>query len=163
MKELTPQQERFAQLVATGSSQSRAYRDAYDVKPRTKKATVWDNAYTVAHLPHVRARIAALKEEVAKRAVLSRTEYLEWLLTMARRCELEGDMSNARAYASDYGKASGFFSHDDDPNAGKPRTAADALGVVDKLLDAIKARGLPIPASFTKVIEALPAPKQQAG
>lgn len=60
---LTSQQERFAQLVAGGLSQSAAYRDAYNVK-RSKPETVHENASRLMADGKVSARVAELRKPV---------------------------------------------------------------------------------------------------
>ena len=58
---LTAKQERFAQLVAAGATQSDAYRQAYDVSPDTHRDTVIEDASHLAAHPNVSPRIQELK------------------------------------------------------------------------------------------------------
>ena len=58
---LTAKMEQFAQLVAAGSTQSDAYRQAYDALPDSLPDTTWSNASQLAHNPQVITRIQELK------------------------------------------------------------------------------------------------------
>lgn len=90
---LTPQQEHFAQMVASGKSQSDAYRDAYDVKPRTKPSTVWEAASRIAADSKVSARIEELKKELEGKALITREELLHKQLDVAREAREDGNYS----------------------------------------------------------------------
>lgn len=59
---LTPQQEQFAQLVASGVKKSEAYRSAYNVGPDTKANTVNVDACKLAQHPKVSQRISQLNK-----------------------------------------------------------------------------------------------------
>lgn len=65
--ELTLQQEKFAVGCATLTSQSAAYRQAYNVGEHTKWNTVAEEASKLAALPHVAARIRELRQQAAER------------------------------------------------------------------------------------------------
>ena len=78
-KELTPKQEAFAQAVASGLTQSDAYRKAYTVKPTTKAMSVNQLASTMMGLAHISSRVKELRERGADNAVLTREAHLEEL------------------------------------------------------------------------------------
>jgi Terminase small subunit. len=80
---LTPKQERFAQLWAKYDNQSAAYREAYEVGPKTTPASVWAMASRVANLPKVRARYQVLHEEAANEVLMSLREALQWQIDIA--------------------------------------------------------------------------------
>jgi len=61
---LTAKQEAFAQAVASGKTQSDAYRASYCASKMTEK-TVWERASVVAADNKVAARITQLKAELA--------------------------------------------------------------------------------------------------
>ena len=63
---LTPKQERFAQEVASGKSQTEAYRIAFNVRPTTKPESVQVSACKLMAEPKVTQRVQELREEVAK-------------------------------------------------------------------------------------------------
>jgi hypothetical protein len=62
---LTPQQEKFAQLVAHGSSYSNAYREAYRTA-KMKPATINRSAHELANNPKITARIAEIHKQIAE-------------------------------------------------------------------------------------------------
>ncbi len=63
MAGLTKNQELFAQLVASGMSQSGAYREAYNTA-KQKPSTVWRNASALANEnAKVSARIAEIRQK----------------------------------------------------------------------------------------------------
>ena len=59
---LTPKQERFAQVYVETSNASEAYRQAYDVSPDTLPKTVWEEASVTLANPKVAARVMELQE-----------------------------------------------------------------------------------------------------
>ena len=67
---LTPQQERFAQEVASGETQSEAFRRAYPASRNWKAETVHERASVLAANSKVQARIAGLQNAVADLAVV---------------------------------------------------------------------------------------------
>ena len=89
---LTAKQERFAQLVASGLTQSDAYRQAYDVSPSSLPSTTWSEANALAtENHHVSTRIYELKQ-AAQAAALAE---LAWDKTRLVR-EAESNMDLAR-------------------------------------------------------------------
>lgn len=76
MKEkLTPKQERFCQLIAGGSDQSAAYREAFD--SNGKASTVHSEASRLMKSPKVSARceaLTALRERAIQRRAVSDRE-----------------------------------------------------------------------------------------
>jgi phage terminase small subunit len=65
-KQLTPKQEGFCQLVASGSNYSDAYRSAYNCA-HTKDTTVNRNAAGLAHQDKITARLMVLKKQHQQR------------------------------------------------------------------------------------------------
>ena len=75
MDKLTPKQERFAQLVAGGSSQADAYREAFNSKG--KDSTVHSEGSRLMKDPKVSTRVdqlIALKERAIQRKAVSDRE-----------------------------------------------------------------------------------------
>ena len=75
MGKLTPKQERFAQLVAGGSSQADAYREAFN--SNGKDSTVHSEGSRLMKDPKVTARVdalIALKERAIQRKAVSDRE-----------------------------------------------------------------------------------------
>ncbi len=71
---LTPQQEAFAQAVASGLSQSDAYRKAYKVKPTTKAETTWKRACELMADGKVSGRVAEIKQQLEAKGLWSREQ-----------------------------------------------------------------------------------------
>lgn len=67
---LTPQQERFAQEVASGKNQSEAYRLAYPNSKSWKPETVWKRSSELMSNGEVLGRVATLQKETAAGVVL---------------------------------------------------------------------------------------------
>lgn len=83
--------ETFAQELAKGVSQRKAYRAAYPKSEKWKDATVDAKACNLAKDDKVKARYTELKEEAAKAAggaVMTRNEKRMLLAEMARNMEL---------------------------------------------------------------------------
>jgi hypothetical protein len=77
-KPLTAKMEQFAQAIASGATQTDAYRVAYSAGGMTVK-TVWEKAAKLAAHDKVRARIAALKAELADKQLWTRAQSVEAL------------------------------------------------------------------------------------
>ena len=74
-KKLTPQQEKFARLVAEGKTQADAYRGAYKVNPKTKKESVIVNASKLMADANITQRV----EEIRNKADIKTVETIEKL------------------------------------------------------------------------------------
>lgn len=83
VSKLTDKQERFAQAWARTGNKAAAYREAYNVGPKTLPATVWESASRVAAIPHVQARYRELHEQAVLETVISVREALQWQLDIA--------------------------------------------------------------------------------
>ncbi len=81
--ECTPRQERFAQLWSACGNQAAAYRDAYDVSPKTSPGTVWATASMLANMPKVRARFKHYQEQAALETIMTVREALQWQIDVA--------------------------------------------------------------------------------
>lgn len=71
---LTPQQEQFAQLVASGVNKTEAYRRTYNVGPDTKPESMTRQAVAVAQNLKVASRIAQLNQAQTRATVHSTSE-----------------------------------------------------------------------------------------
>jgi len=78
-KPLTPKQEAFAQAVASGLTQSDAYRKAYTVGVNTKPESVNQKSSQLMAEVHIRSRVEVLRNQGGERAVLTREAHLEEL------------------------------------------------------------------------------------
>lgn len=81
--QLTPQQELFAQNVASGKNQSEAYRIAYPKSLKWKDKSVWELASVLSANTKVSSRIQDLQASHAKRNEMTIDKVLkmmaEWL------------------------------------------------------------------------------------
>jgi phage terminase small subunit len=68
---LRPKVEHFAQLYAAHGNASKAYREAFEVRPDTRPGTVWQNAYDLVHDPQVAERVRQLLAQAAEHATIS--------------------------------------------------------------------------------------------
>ena len=76
VRPLTSKQEKFCELVASGSNLSEAYRAAYDAG-EMKPATVNRKAKEVADNGKIAARIGELREAARKASIATREELLQ--------------------------------------------------------------------------------------
>lgn len=67
---LTHKQEKFALLVVKLGNQAAAYRQAYDVGPKTSSETIWADSSAMANAPEVSLRIEALRKEAFAQTVV---------------------------------------------------------------------------------------------
>jgi len=81
---LTPKQEKFAQCIADGMSQSDAYRQAFDVRPTTKPESVQVSACRLMADPNVTLRVQFLKQQLSEKALWSREDSVRTLAEIAR-------------------------------------------------------------------------------
>ena len=77
---MTPMQERFAQEVASGKSQSAAYRIAYPGSLQWKEATVWNKASALMRDKEVSARVDAIRDELRERGIWTREQSAKALI-----------------------------------------------------------------------------------
>lgn len=75
-KDLTPQREKFAQVVVSGESQSDAYRKAFKAEKMTAKQ-IHEEASKLAANPKVAQRIAELRALVVKELVIDKAALLQ--------------------------------------------------------------------------------------
>ena len=84
MKDLTPQQERFARNVVSGMSQADAYRDAYPAAKRWKDDSVHNSASALMRNPQVSTRVADGMKIAAERAAITKADVLREAARLAR-------------------------------------------------------------------------------
>lgn len=109
MSDLTPKQEAFAQAVASGKSQSDAYRVAYTVRESTKPDTVNQSASRIMADPKVSARVEQLRQPIAEAAQITLASHLERLRALSAAAEAGNQYSAAIAAEVARGKASGLY------------------------------------------------------
>lgn len=106
---LTAKQEAFAQAVASGMSQSDAYRAAYEVSPDTKADTINQKGSRLMAEGKIKARVEELRAPVVKAAQITLAGHLERLGELSRLSQESGQMSAAIAAEVARGKASGLY------------------------------------------------------
>jgi len=83
---MTSKQESFAQAVASGMTQSDAYRSAYDCENSSDKV-IWNEASLLMGNQEVSVRVESLKAELAAKALWTR----EQSVTVLKGVIVEGD------------------------------------------------------------------------
>lgn len=93
-----PRQEIFAQEIAKGMSQRKAYRAAFPSSQNWKDETVDSKASVLANTDKVLERVRELKDEASSQAVKTAIQRKEWLSKLIDDEEIE---VNARLKACD--------------------------------------------------------------
>ncbi len=152
---LTAKQSAFARLVASGTSQADAYRQAY--QPKATDRTAAENGSKTAKRPAVVAEIARLRGQSEVKAILTLNDRLRIL---AKDAQTGGDThadKNARARSIEvYSKISGDQAPERHEVTGKdggpiPVAAAVATRTMSRRekVEAIKAQRAAVRASET--------------
>lgn len=104
---LTPKQERFARLLATGEAknQSEAYVLAYDVESKNKNS-IAVSASTIANDPKVALRIESLRNQSATRTI---EEHIGAVTGLRDIAVAENQLSAAVKAEELAGRASGLY------------------------------------------------------
>lgn len=92
---LTPAQEVFAQLVASGKTQADAYRGAYPKAAGWKASSVWEKASTLMANVKVQSRVEQIKAELAERGLWSREQSARALIGIVNTGERDADRIKA--------------------------------------------------------------------
>ncbi|MFP7243099.1 terminase small subunit [Pediococcus pentosaceus] len=102
MAKLTQQQEKFAQLVAHGMSQTKAYKEAYNTG-KMKPNTIWVKASQLANDGKVTVRISEIQEAIFDSVKWSQArsyaEKVEFLDKVKGTIEKDGRVSQGTANA----------------------------------------------------------------
>ena len=89
---LTHQQEAFAQAVASGKSQSEAYRIAYPKSLKWKPDTVWSRASEMMAQRKVSGRVAQIKTELAECGLWTRQDSARALIDVVQAPDKKSDV-----------------------------------------------------------------------
>lgn len=109
MKPLTPQQEKFAQLVAEGKGQSEAHKVAYPKSINWKPSTTSESASRLMANSNVSARVAELRSKAQAKTVITLESHLAELERL-RDLALENGKFDAAINAEVHrGKAKGLY------------------------------------------------------
>ena len=109
MTTLTPQQELFAQTVASGENQSDAYRRAYKVKATTKPTSVNVSAAKLMADPNIRQRVEELKKPIIEAVGLTLESHLARLAHLSKKAEEAENYGPAVTAETNRGKAAGLY------------------------------------------------------
>ena len=138
---LTPKQERFATLVASGLSQSDAYRQAYDVSPDTLPQTVWVNASQLAANTSVALRTQELRQAAKDATVadiaLSKRDWLTRVLADWDGARQDHRWASANGAAELYGRAVGYLADQSQGPQAPARVTIVFSGITPGITDGI--------------------------
>ena len=135
---LTVKQENFIELLAEGTSQTSAYKAAYDTQNMSDK-TVWEEASRLRRHPKVSTRILELEEEKEARRRLQADSREEKVLNELERIAFgDGPIAGKLKAMELLGKHIGFFSPKKVPEVAI--TSKDLLSEIYKRLEEINLR-----------------------
>jgi hypothetical protein len=106
---LTPKQETFALAVASGKTQSDAYREAFNVRPTTKPETVNQQASRLMADCNISARVEELRKPIANKAMITLESHIERLKELSELAIEQGQIAAAIKAEELCGKASGVY------------------------------------------------------
>lgn len=89
---LTSQQEAFAQAVASGKSQSDAYRSAYPKSLKWKPDSVWNKSSALMRDVRVSSRVDAIKAELAELGLWTRENSVNALIGVLKNPDKASDI-----------------------------------------------------------------------
>ena len=133
---LTAKQENFVELLSKGTSQTSAYRSAYDTQNMSDK-TVWEEASRLKRHPKVSTRILEIEEEKEARRRLQAVSREERVLNELESIAFgDGPIAGRLKTVELLGKHIGFFT----PKMESPveRTSDDILAEIQKRINLIK-------------------------
>tara|TARA_R110000782_G_scaffold55229_6_gene116503 strand:- start:3803 stop:4225 length:423 start_codon:yes stop_codon:yes gene_type:complete len=108
-KVCTSKEEKFAQSLAGGMTQSDAYRNAYDVSKSTKSETINQSCCRVLSRPHVSARVAELRAPIVAKVGITLENHIQRLQDLSEKAEAAGQYSAAIKAEESRGKACGLY------------------------------------------------------
>ena len=132
---LTVKQENFIELLAEGTSQTSAYKAAYDTQNMSDK-TVWEEASRLRRHPKVSTRILELEKEKEARQRLQAVSREEKVLNELERIAFgDGPVAGRLKAIELLGKHIGFFTPKKVPEI--ERTSEDILSEIYKRIEKI--------------------------
>tara|TARA_B100002051_G_C16620457_1_gene577942 strand:+ start:252 stop:662 length:411 start_codon:yes stop_codon:yes gene_type:complete len=133
---LTAKQENFVELLTKGTSQTSAYRSAYDTQNMSDK-TVWEEASRLKRHPKVSTRILELENEKEARRRLQAVSREERVLNELERIAFgNGPIAGKLKAMELLGKHIGFFTPKKVPEV--ERTGEELLTEIYRRLEALK-------------------------
>ncbi len=129
---LTAKQENFVELLTQGTSQTSAYKGAYDTQNISDK-TVWEEASRLRRHPKVSTRILELEKEKEARRRLQAVSREERVLNELESIAFgDGPMAGKLKAMELIGKHIGFFTLQKE--SADDRTSEEILGEIHKRL-----------------------------
>jgi len=113
---LTPKQEKFARCVASGMTQSDAYRASYDVSEDTKPETVNKRSSELMSCGAISGRVEELRAPIVQQAQITLKQHLEELETLREMAKDKSQINAAISAEVARGKASGLYVEKVDAN-----------------------------------------------
>lgn len=107
---LTPKQEKFAQLVASGTNQSEAYRQVYNAD-KMSGSTVNRQAHEVAQNSNVAARIAELRKPIIEAYQYTLESYVKRMNEVAEMAFEQGQTAAGVKALENVGKVLGLYTN----------------------------------------------------
>ena len=107
---LTPKQEKFAQLVASGVNQSDAYRRVYNAD-KMSGSTVNRQAHEVAQNSNVTARIAELRKPIIEAHQYTLESYVKRMNEVAEMAFEQGQTAAGVKALENVGKVLGLYTN----------------------------------------------------
>ena len=105
---MTPKQEKYCQLVASGKSQADSYREAYDVV-NMSDASIYVEASRLMDDPNISLRVEHLRKPIAERVGRTLEQHIERMAELSRLA-LESDEFSASIKAEEnVGKVLGYY------------------------------------------------------
>jgi phage terminase small subunit len=105
---LTPKQERFAQEIASGKSQSDAYRAAFNVSPSTKAETIHKRASELIQKGVIAGRVEELRKPIIEEVGITLKSHLDDLKVLRNAAVQNGQYGAAISAEIARGKAAGI-------------------------------------------------------
>ena len=132
---LTAKQENFVELLTQGTSQTSAYKGAYETQKMSDK-TVWEEASRLRRHPKVSARILELENEKEDRRRLQAVSREERVLNELESIAFgDGPVAGKLKAMELIGKHIGFFTPQKE--SADDRTSEEILGEIHKRLQKI--------------------------
>jgi len=129
LTDLTPKQEKFAQLLEEGMNQSDAYRKAYNAEKMTDK-TICEKASILASNGKIRARREEIRAPVLDKVGYSIEAHLERLEILSSMASKAGQFTAAVNAETNRGKCSGFYVEKVDVTSGGAAMAPSVIEIV---------------------------------
>lgn len=83
---LTPKQEKFAQLVASGKTQADAYRGAYDASG-CSDAVIYNNASVLMKDNEISVRVSELRMPIEEQVGITLKSYIDEMMELKRKAQ----------------------------------------------------------------------------